>query len=74
MLAILTSARVGEHVTGHVGQRHRVVQLAIGQKSSIRGDHRIAELEPQSAVEIEPQRPAIRFTRWVHHAPPSGVP
>jgi hypothetical protein len=30
-------------------------------------------LEPQSAVEIEPQRPALLFTRGVRHAPPIPI-
>src|SRR5260370_23505807 len=46
-----------------VGQAHRIVQLATGQQSTIGGDHRTREPEHQTAVEIEPQRLALRFTR-----------
>jgi hypothetical protein len=39
----------------------------IRQQSGIGGDHRTAEFEHQAAVEIEPQRLAVRFTRRVPH-------
>ena len=44
-----------------------IVKLAIGKKTSIGGEDRTAKLEHQPAVEIEPKRLAIRFTRWVRH-------
>src|SRR3954447_3352615 len=35
--------------------------------ASIGGDAAAVELQLQAAVEIDPQRPVIRFTRWVFH-------
>ena len=57
-----------------VGQTQRVVQLAVSQQSGIGGDRRTAKLEHQAAVEIEPQRLAVRFTRRVRHRRPSWPP
>ena len=63
-------ARIGEHVGNRAGQAHRIIQLAIGQQSAIGGDHAAAKLKHQTAVEIEPQRRALRFTRRVRHGRP----
>ena len=62
--------RIGERIGAGVGQAHRIVQLAIGQQSAIGGDHRTVELEPQAAVEIEPQRLGFRFTRRIRNSRP----
>ena len=47
-----------------------VIQLAVSEQSRIGGDRRTAKLEHQPAVEIEPQRASIRFTRRVRHRRP----
>ena len=59
--------RVGETFAGQIRKAERVVKFAIGKQPGIGGDDRTAKLERQSAVEIEPERLAIQFTRWVRH-------
>ena len=49
-------------------------QFAIRQQSGIGGDRRTAKLEHQAAVEIEPQRTPVRFTRRVRHCCPGWSP
>lgn len=65
--AILPRPRVGETLAGQIRKAERVVKFAIGKQPGIGGDDRTAKLERQSAVEIEPERLAIQFTRWVRH-------
>ena len=74
MATILAGAAIGELVTGRVGQAQRVIQLAIGQQPGIGGDRSAAKLKHQAAVEIEPQRTPIRFTRRVRHCYPVRSP
>jgi len=73
MPTISARACIGKYVTAHLGQADRVIQLTIGQKSRIEGDHGTTESKPQPAVEIEPQRPARRFTRRVTPSSPSSI-
>ena len=65
--SVLAGARLRQSLAAACGQSEHVVQFAIRQQSAIGGDHRTAELEHQAAVEIEPQRLAVRFTRRVPH-------
>ena len=67
MPAIFARACVGQHLAGQSRQAQRVVEFAIGKQTGIGGHDRTAKLEHQSAVEIEPERPAVRFTRRVRH-------
>ncbi len=67
MTTILADAAIGEFVTGCVRQAQRVIQLTIGQQPGVGGNRSAAKLKHQAAVEIEPQRTPIRFTRRVHH-------
>jgi len=60
-------ARLCQSLAAACGQCEHVVQLAIRQQSAIGGDRRAVEPEHHSPVEIEPQRPAVRFTRRVRH-------
>ena len=57
-----------------VGQVERVIQLAISQQSGIGGDRLTAKLQQQTAVEIEPQRAVVRFTRRSPIAAPFDPP
>jgi hypothetical protein len=66
MMPIPARARVGQPLAGHCGQSERVVEFTVGKQTGI-GDHRSAKLEHQTSVEIDPQNPAIRFTRRVRH-------
>jgi hypothetical protein len=70
MPSVLAGACLGQSLASACGQSKNVVQFAIGQQSAIGGDHRTVELEPQAAVEIEPQRLGVRFTRRVRHRRP----
>jgi len=74
MPGVLVGARIGESVGTRIGQSQRVVQLAIGKQPRIGGDRGAAKLKHQAAVEIEPQRTPIRFTRRVPVAAPFDPP
>jgi hypothetical protein len=71
---ILARARVRQCFRTSVGQVERGIQLAISQQSGIGGDRRTAKLQQQTAVEIEPQRAVVRFTRRVPHRTPIRSP
>ena len=65
--AVLARAGVGEPLACHRAQAERVVEFAVGEQTGVRRHDRTAKLERQPAVEIEPQRLAVRFTRRVRH-------
>jgi hypothetical protein len=65
--AVLTCAGVGQSFAGHHAQAERFVEFALCEQTGVRSHDRTAKLERQPAVEIEPQRLAIRFTRQVRH-------
>jgi hypothetical protein len=65
--AVLAGAGVGEPLAGQIRKAQCVVEFAVGKQPSIGGDDRTAKLKGQSAVVIEPERLAIRFTRRVRH-------
>ena len=67
MQAVFAGAGVGEPVAGQIRKAECVVEFAIGKQPSIEGDDRTAKLNGQSAVVIEPERLAVRFTRRVRH-------
>jgi hypothetical protein len=68
--SVPAGARLCQSLAAACGQCEHVVQLAIRQQSAIGGDRRTVEPEHHSPVEIEPQRPAVRFTRRVRHGCP----
>ena len=70
VLSVLAGACIRQSLATGCGQSEHVVQFAIRQQSGIGGDYRTAEPEHQAAVEIEPQRLAVRFTRRVPHDRP----
>jgi hypothetical protein len=59
--------RIGARIACNHRQAEHVIEFAIGQQSGIRGHHRAAKLEHETAVKIEPESPTIRFTRRVRH-------
>ena len=67
MPAVLARSRVGKPIASRLRKAESIVKLAIGEQPSIGGDDRTAKLERQPAVEIEPQRLAVGFTRRVRH-------
>jgi hypothetical protein len=60
--AVVARPRIGEPIGSCPRKAESIVKLAIGEQSSIGGDDRIAKLESQPAVEIEPQRFTVGFT------------
>jgi len=68
MPAVFACAGVGEPLAGQIRKAECVVEFAVGKQAGIGGDNRTTKLEGQSAVEIEPERVAVRFTRQVRHA------
>ena len=62
MPAVLAGAGVGEPLDGQIRKAERIVKFTVGEQSGVRGHGRT---EP--AVEIEPQRIPVRFTRRVRH-------
>jgi len=67
MAAIPAGAAIGERLARHRAETESVVEFAIGQQPGIGGDPAAIELKLHTAVEIEPERPINRFTRWVRH-------
>jgi hypothetical protein len=61
--AVLAGARVREPLASRLRKAERIVKFAIGKQPSIGGDDRTSKLKGQSAVEIEPELLAVRFTR-----------
>ena len=67
MPTVLADARIGKPVSSRIGQLQCVIQLAVGQQSSIGGNRRATKLEHKSPVEVKSQRLIVQFT----HSPPS---
>ena len=67
MPCVPATATFRKGTTGQVGQPERVVQLPVGQQPGVGGDAAPMELQPQAAIETDPQGTLIRFTRWVVH-------
>jgi hypothetical protein len=57
--------RASQRIGTRAGQAWRVILLTVGKQPCIGGDRRAAKLKHQAAVEIEPQRTSIPFTRRV---------
>ena len=64
---VLAAAALGQRRASQIGQAERVVQFTVGQQPGIGGDPAAVEFQLQTTVEIDPQGPVIRFTRWVFH-------
>jgi hypothetical protein len=60
---VLAPTAFQQRRTGQIGQSKRVVQFAVSDQAGVGGDLATMEFQPQAAVEIDPQRPVIRFTR-----------
>ena len=61
MAAIPASARLGENFGRHRGKTERVAEFSIREQSGVRGQHSSTKLKHQAAVEIDPERPIVRF-------------
>ena len=58
---------------GDLGQPESLVQLAVGQEASVRGDLAAVKFQLQAAVEIDPQMRLCGFTRRVIRLSPVVV-
>jgi len=70
---VLSAPTLGKSQRGYRGQAEGVVQLAIGEQPTIRGDPSAMEFQLDPAVEGDPERRLFAFTRRVRHsglAPP----
>ena len=61
--------RHSEQRTCEVSKAEHAIQFSVDQDASIGGDAAAMEFQPQAAVEVDPQRAIIRFTRRVSHEP-----
>ena len=59
---------------GHRGQAEGVVQLAIGEQPTVRGDPSTMEFQLDPAVEGDPERRLFAFTRRVRHSGLAPLP
>jgi len=62
---VLAAPQVRQRRPGDLGQAENIVQLAVGQEASVRGDLPAVEFQFQAAVEIDPQMGLSGFTRRV---------
>ena len=67
---VLSAPALGEGRCGHRGQIEGIVQLAVGEQSAVGGDPRPVELELDAAVEGDPERWLLGFTRRIRHDQP----
>ena len=65
MAGVPAAAAFRQHAAGQIGQPQCIVEVAVGEQPGVGGDAATVELQLQAAVEIAPQGPVIRFTRWV---------
>ena len=65
--SVLAAPALRQRRARQIGEAERVVQFPLGQQAGVGGDPAAVEFQLQSPVEINPQRPIIRFTRWVLH-------
>ena len=64
---VLATAAFRKRRAGQIGEAERVVQFPLGQQAGVGRDPAAVEFQLQPPVEIDPQRPIIRFTRGVFH-------
>jgi hypothetical protein len=69
MAGVLAEPGIRQRLPGEIGQHKGVVEFAVGQPTGVGSDPATVKLQPQAAVEIDPQGTVIRFTRWVFHEP-----
>ena len=62
---VLSTTGVRECVPGNLGQSESIIQFPVRQQSSVGRDLGTVELQPQAAVEIQPQWLAFGITRRV---------
>ncbi len=70
---VLAVPQVRQRRPAEVGQAENIVQLAVGQEPSVRGDLTAVEFQPQAPVEIDPQMRLSGFTRRVRRVPPAAM-
>ena len=70
MATVAARAPVNQVLVRDGHQAECVIKLAIGKQSGIEGNAGTVELQPEAAVEIEPQSIGFGFTRWLRHLRP----
>jgi hypothetical protein len=65
---ILSAPTLGKSQRGYRCQAEGVVQLAIGEQPTIRGDSSTMEFQLDPAVKGDPERRLFAFTRRVRHS------
>jgi hypothetical protein len=68
MPSVLAAPTFCQHGPGQIGQPKCVVEFTVRKQSGVRGDTTAMELQPQTAVEIDPDGTIVRFTCWVSHS------
>jgi hypothetical protein len=65
VLNVLAQTTIGELLSRHLTQTQSLIEFSKGEQSRIRRDRCSPELQFQSTVEIEPNRPSFAFTHRV---------
>ena len=73
MLGVLAAATFRKRCTCQISQPEGIVEFAVREQPSVRGDPTAMKLQLQAAVEIDPQNAINRFARWVFHAPTTMI-
>ena len=63
----LAAPRLRQNLSAQFGQSKRVIELAVGKKTTIGRDVAAVEFQLQAPVEIDPERGQFRFTHRVRH-------
>jgi hypothetical protein len=69
VVGVLASTAFRQDTAGQISEAECVIQFSVDQDAGIGGDAAAVEFQLQAAVEIDPERPIIRFTRRVFHEP-----
>ena len=70
MLHVTTAPTLLQTLIRRLRQSQRIIQLAAGQQSGVRGDGSAAKLQPYTSVETERGAGFRAFTHWV---PPQWI-
>jgi hypothetical protein len=73
MPRVLAAPQIRQRRPGNLGQAENIVQLAVGQEASVRGDLAAVKFELQVTVEIDPQMRLSGFTRRVRRVPSAAM-
>jgi hypothetical protein len=63
--SVLAGTVIVENIPGNLGQSKGIVKLSIREQTTVRGDLGAVKFQLQTAVETDPQRGLLAFTRRV---------